>query len=136
MNNELIRIIRNENEALKHLLSLLQKQYEYIMKKDLFSLEEIVEDIKMGNKMVAESEVERRKFTGNKNMNLLIFESKDKELEEAFRDIKKVIREVQYQKETNDMLLKQEISFSTQILTIINPRREVKTYTSLGNLSR
>ncbi|SFU52087.1 FlgN protein [Clostridium sp. DSM 8431] len=136
MNTELIEIIRNENKALKHLLSLLQKQYEYIMKKDVFSLEEIVEDIKEGNKLVAQNEVERRKLVGKENMNLLVFESKDKELEEAFRDIKKVIREIQYQKETNDMLLKQEISFNTQILSIISPRREVKTYTSLGNLSR
>ncbi|MCR4943234.1 MAG: flagellar protein FlgN [Clostridium sp.] len=136
MNTELIEIIRNENKALKHLLSLLQKQYEYIMKKDVFSLEEIVEDIKEGNKLVAQNEVERRKLVGKENMNLLVFESKDKELEEAFRDIKKGIREIQYQKETNDMLLKQEISFNTQILSIISPRREVKTYTSLGNLSR
>lgn len=136
MNTELIQIIRNENEALKHLLSLLQKQYEYIMKKDVFSLEEIVEDIKESNKVIAQSEVTRRKLVGTRSINLLVFESGDKILEEEFRNIKKIIREVQYQKETNEMLLKQEIGYNTQILNIINPRREIKTYTSMGNLSR
>lgn len=136
MDIELIQIMKEEYTALKHLLSLLEKQYEYIMKKDAFSLEEIVEDIKESNKMIAQKEVERRKLVGANSMNSLIFESKNKELEDEFRNIKKIIRKVQYQKETNDMLIKQEISFNTQILNIINPRREIKTYTSMGNLSR
>lgn len=136
MDIELIQIMKEEYTALKHLLSLLEKQYEYIMKKDAFSLEEIVEDIKESNKMIAQKEVERRKLVGVNSMNSLIFESKNKELEDEFRNIKKIIRKVQYQKETNDMLIKQEISFNTQILNIINPRREIKTYTSMGNLSR
>ncbi len=136
MDIELIQIMKEEYTALKHLLSLLEKQYEYIMKKDAFSLEEIVEDIKDSNKMIAQKEVERRKLVGANSMNSLIFESKNKELEDEFRNIKKIIRKVQYQKETNDMLIKQEISFNTQILNIINPRREIKTYTSMGNLSR
>ena len=136
MDIELIQIMKEEYTALKHLLSLLEKQYEYIMKKDSFSLEEIVEDIKESNKMIAQKEVKRRKLVGANSMNSLIFESKNKELEDEFRNIKKIIRKVQYQKETNDMLIKQEISFNTQILNIINPRREIKTYTSMGNLSR
>lgn len=136
MDIELIQIMKEEYTALKHLLSLLEKQYEYIMKKDAFSLEEIVEDIKESNKMIAQKEVKRRKLVGANSMNSLIFESKNKELEDEFRNIKKIIRKVQYQKETNDMLIKQEISFNTQILNIINPRREIKTYTSMGNLSR
>ena len=136
MHSELIEVIKNENKALEHLLSLLKKQCEYVMKKDVFSLEEIVEEIKICNKSIAQKEVERRKIIGSNSMNVLVNESDNKELKDEFSNIKKIIREVQYQKETNDMLLKQEIGFNTQILNIINPRRETKTYTSMGNLTR
>ncbi len=136
MHIELIEVIKNENKALEHLLSLLNKQCEYIMKKDVFSLEEIVEEIKICNKTIAQKEVERRKIIGNNSINVLVNESDNKELKDEFKNIKNMIRQVQYQKETNDMLLKQEISFNTQILNIINPRRETKTYTSMGNLIR
>jgi len=34
------------------------------------------------------------------------------------------------------MLLKQQIVFNNKMLEIINPRREMKTYNSYGNLSR
>jgi len=136
MNRKLLQIIKDECTALEHLLSLLKKQYEYIMKKDAFSLEEIVDEIKISNKMIAEKEVERRKIVGSNSMKSLIFEAKDKELEDEYKRIKEIIREVQFQKDTNDMIIKQELGFYAQILSIINPRRENKTYTSMGNLSK
>lgn len=136
MDIQLVGIIKDEHKALEHLLSLLEKQYEYIMKKDAFSLEDIVEEIKQSNKLVAQKEVERRKVVGSNSMTALVFQSKNRELEDAFRNIKKLIRKIQYQKDTNDMLIKQEISFNAQILNIINPRRETNTYTSMGSLSR
>ena len=40
------------------------------------------------------------------------------------------------QKDTNELLIRQQMGFNAQILNIINPRREIKTYNSYGNLSK
>ena len=49
---------------------------------------------------------------------------------------KRIILAVKQQKETNELLIRQQMSFNNQVLNIINPRREMKTYNSYGNLSR
>lgn len=134
--NELKEIIGEEIKKLELLLNLLKEQYIFIMKKDVFSLEEVVEKIEANNKEVAIEEVRRRKLVGNKKMKEVIRESNDKELDRLYRDIRKTIQSVKLQKDTNELLLKQQIGFNTQLLNLINPRRDVKTYTSLGNLSR
>ena len=47
MSNELTIVIKNEGEALKKLLSLLEKQYKHVMKKEVFELEALVDEIKL-----------------------------------------------------------------------------------------
>lgn len=136
MEKDLIRVIRLEEEAIKGLLSLLDEQYKYIMEKDVFKLEEIVERIQSCNKEVAEFEVRRRQIVGNDSMREIVASSNNEDLDRAFRDIKKLLSQVKLQKDTNDLLLKQQISYTAQMLNIINPRREIKTYNSYGNLSR
>ena len=136
MIDELKNIIKNEDEALNKLLSLLEEQYKYIMGKEVFKLDAMVEKIKLCNKEVAECEVFRRRITNSKSMSDIVMEAKDEELENLYRSIKKTVELVKMQKDTNELLLKQQIGFNTQILNIINPRRENKTYNSYGNLSR
>lgn len=136
MDKKLVDIIINETNALENLLALLQEQYLYIMKKDVFSIEEVIEKIKLSNQQIAQEEVNRRKLVGNKPMREIINESKNEDLVDEYRKIKKIITLVKQQKETNELLIKQQIGFNTQILNLINPRRDVKTYTSMGNLSR
>lgn len=136
MMNELKNVIRNEDESLNKLLSLLEEQYKYIMGKEVFKLDAMVEKIKLCNKEVAEYEVFRRRITNSKSMSDIVMESKDEELENLYRNIKKTVELVKMQKDTNELLLKQQIGFNTQMLNIINPRRENRTYNSYGNLSR
>lgn len=136
MEKDLIRVIRFEEESLKGLLSLLDEQYKLIMNKDVFGLEGIVEKIQICNKEVAEFEVKRRKLLGNSSMKVVVSNSNNKDLDTAFRDIKKLLSEVKMQKDTNELLIKQQMSYTAQMLNIINPRREMKTYNSYGNLSR
>lgn len=136
MDKKLVDIIINETNALENLLALLQEQYLYIMKKDVFSIEEVIEKIKLSNQQIAQEEVNRRKLVGNKPMREIINESKNEDLVDEYRKVKKIITLVKQQKETNELLIKQQIGFNTQILNLINPRRDVKTYTSMGNLSR
>ncbi|MGL4773758.1 MAG: flagellar protein FlgN [Clostridium sp.] len=133
---ELTEVIREEEQAMRHLLSLLDKQFKLIMDKDVFALEDLVDEIKDANKVLAEKEVERRKLTGHNTMTSILNNTRDENLDRAFRDMKKVIEEVKLQKDTNELLLKQEISFNNRILNYINPRREINTYNSYGNLRK
>ena len=136
MSNELTIVIKNEGEALKKLLSLLEKQYKHVMKKEVFELEALVDKIKLVNKEVAQAEVERRKLVGQRSMREIVNTSNDEELDNSYREINRIILAVKQQKETNELLIRQQMSFNNQILNIINPRREMKTYNSYGNLSR
>ncbi|MGG7176601.1 flagellar export chaperone FlgN [Clostridium paraputrificum] len=136
MVHELIDIIRSEELALSKLLSLLEEQYKHIMEKNVFELDGMVEKIKLCNKEIAEEEVRRRKLVGTNSMKEVVRNYKDENLDNAYRDIKKLIEVVTMQKETNELLIRQQMSFNAQILNIINPRREIKTYNSYGNLSR
>lgn len=136
MINELTEVIKEEGEALKNLLSILETQYQYVMKKEVFKLEALVEDIKQINKAVAQAEVKRRKIVGKGSMRDIIFKSGDKDLEEIYREANKIVAAIELQKETNEILIRQQMSFNNQILNIINPRREMKTYNSYGNLSK
>lgn len=136
MSNKLTIVIKNEEEALKRLLSLLEKQYKHVMKKEVFELEALVEEIKLVNKEVAQAEVERRKLVGKRSMREIVNTSNDEELDNSYREINRIILAVKQQKETNEFLIRQQMSFNNQILNIINPRREMKTYNSYGNLSR
>ncbi|NOW89428.1 flagellar protein FlgN [Clostridium beijerinckii] len=136
MINELIKLIRNQEEELKKLLELLETQYKMIMGKDVFGLEGLVDKINECGKKIAKIEVERRKLIGGKSMSEIINSSDNKELKEAYRNIRIIMEKTTQQKDTNDILLKQQIMFTNKMLNIMNPSREIKTYNSYGNLSR
>ena len=136
MVEELKKIIIEEERELKGLLDLLDKQYELTIKKEIYALESIVEDIISKNKDVAETEVKRRKLLGNNSMSDVVINSQDKELDEIYRRIQKLLNEIKLQKDTNEILIKQQLSFTNKILSLINPKRNVTTYNSYGNIKR
>lgn len=129
-------IIIKEKEELNNLLGLLEKQHAMVLAKDVFGLEALVDEIKAANKGVASMEMERRKIAGTKSMSLLVKESGDEETDREFREVKKLLEAIKLQKETNELLIRQRMSYNNQILSIINPSREVKTYNSYGNLRK
>lgn len=129
-------ILNEELKALNRLLELLDKQFKLIMKKDIFGLEEVVEEIKLCNKEVAEWEVERRKIVNGASMKEEIEKLGDIEADNIYREIKKILHSLKLQKETNEVLIRQGLSFNHQILNIINPKRDIKTYNSYGALRR
>jgi len=136
MINSLTETLILEKESLQNLLSLLEEQYILIMEKKIFELEDIVGRIRLCNKDIAEKEVSRRKIVGLESMKDIVVNSNNLELDTAYRDIKKLIEVVRMQKDTNELLIRQQMGFNAQILNIINPRREIKTYNSYGNLSK
>ena len=127
MINNLRDILYDEEKELKELLILLDKQYKLIIAKDIFGMESIVEDIKQKNKDVAEIEVSRRRLLGNQSIKEVILNSKDEELENEYRRIQNLLNEMILQKDTNDLLIKQQLSFTNKLLNLINPKRDIPT---------
>lgn len=136
MINELIKLIQSQEEELRRLLELLETQYKMIMSKDVFGLEGLVDKINESGKKIAKQEIERRNLTGEKNIKDIIYNSNNDKLKELYGKIQTTLNNTIMKKETNEMLLKQQIVFNNKMLDIINPRREIKTYNSYGNLSR
>lgn len=83
MKDRLKAVIDNERLALMKLLTLLDEQHSLVMKNDVFSLEAMVDKIKLCNKEVAEWEVERRKVLNGKPMKEAIYQLDDEALEKA-----------------------------------------------------
>ncbi|OPX45342.1 flagellar export chaperone FlgN [Clostridium thermobutyricum] len=104
-------ILNEELKSLNRLLGLLDKQFKLIMKKDIFGLEEIVDEIKLCNK----GEVERRKISNGNSMRELIEKLDDMEADNIYREIKKTLHSLKLQKETNEMLIRQGLSFNQLI---------------------
>ncbi len=136
MINELIKLIQNQEEDLKNLLELLETQYMMIMSKDVFGLEGLVDKINECGKRIAKEEVIRRNLIGEESIINIVNKSDNEELKRLYGEIQGTLNLVLSQKETNDLLLKQQIIFNNKMLAFINPSREIKTYNSYGNLSR
>ena len=123
MVNELTKTLILERQGLEKLMELLKKQHDFIMEKNVFQLEAIVDDIEVCNKKIAQLELERRKILGNTNI-------------KEFAEIKKIVQLAKFQKDTNEVLIKQQMSFNARIISLINPNRETNTYNSYGALRR
>lgn len=133
---ELTKVLLKEKEELKGLLELLEKQHKLIISKNVFALEGVVEEIKVKNKEVAESEIARRRLIGNNSMKEFMNKFNNEELDSVYRKIGKLLNEVVLQKDTNELLIKQQLIFTNRMLNLINPKRDIPTYNSYGNIKR
>lgn len=136
MENELIKLMQDQERDLRELLELLETQYKMIMGKDVFGLEGLVDKINECGKKIAKEEVNRRKLIGEESISELVNKSDNDELKELYGKIQTTLNNVILKKETNDMLLKQQILFNNKMLALLNPSREIKTYNAYGNLKR
>ncbi|MGN0143863.1 MAG: flagellar protein FlgN [Clostridium sp.] len=136
MINELIELIKNQQGNLEHLLVLLEVQKEMIIKKDAFGLEGIVEKLGEYSKKIAQDEVARRKLLGGGSIKDFISKANNKQLTDTYNSLSEILRKVIFQKETNDILIKQQISLNAKVLEMMNPSREIKTYNSYGSISK
>ncbi|WP_127836350.1 flagellar protein FlgN [Clostridium prolinivorans] len=136
MKEELMNIILIEIEALKELLKILEKQHEFLLKSNAITLEGFISKIEDSNKKIAEIEIKRRQITKGRPMREIIEEIGDNDLDKYYREIKKLIEEVRIQKDSNELLIKQGLSFTNRILNILNPSKIPKIYNSYGQLSK
>lgn len=65
-------------------------------------------------------------------MKEFIANGKDKELKSIYKEVVNLLEEIKLQKDSNDMLIKQAISLTTNMLNILNPDRTPKTYGPYG----
>lgn len=136
MEKELIELMRNQEVKLEELLILLKVQQDMIMKKDTFGLEGLVDKLSDCSKKVAQEEVARRKILGQYSLVDIVSKCNKDELKNVYEKLKKILNEIILQKETNSLLLKQELVFTNKMLNVINPDREIKTYNSFGGLRK
>ena len=136
MKDKLNNVIIRETAALRSLLLELEEQHKCIITSNIFGMEACVAKIKEANKNIAQMEVERRKLTENKAMGLIIEEAHDIELENNYYKIKQLLQEIVLQKDTNELLIKQGLSFTNRILNVLNPVREIKTYNAHGKVKK
>ncbi len=136
MKDKLNNVMTQEIEAVACLLRELEEQHRCIIVNDIFGMENCVENIKKANKDIATMEVARRKITENRAMTEIVSELKDLELENNYYKIKGILDEVVLQKDTNELLIKQGLSFTSRILNVLNPVRETKTYNASGKVKK
>jgi flagellar biosynthesis/type III secretory pathway chaperone len=136
MKDKLNSVMLQEIEAVLMLLLALEEQHRCIIVNDIFALEACVGKIKEANKNIACIEVERRKLTESRAMTEIIEELRDDELENNYNKIKQLLQEVILQKDTNELLIKQGLSFTNRILNVLNPVRETKTYNAYGKVRK
>lgn len=132
MTQELNRIMVEEYKAIQALLGALDEQFEYLTKREVFALDKIVKRIESCAREVARFEVERRNITKGKAMSKIMSDINNEELKNNYRNIKKLLEEIQMQKETNELLIRQGLGFTTQMLNVLNPDKGPKTYTAYG----
>lgn len=137
MKEQLKEILKTEKKLFKELLELLDAQYKFIISNKVYELEIIVDKISNKGKEIAKSELQRRNITGEGSLSKVIGKYEDEELYLLYRDTKRLLEELQIQKETNDMLIKQSLGFTSQLLNIMNPDGGTpKTYGATGKVKR
>ncbi|MDS1002908.1 flagellar protein FlgN [Clostridium sporogenes] len=132
MEEKIKQSLKEEIIVLKELLSLLDDQYKFISLKKTFELDKIAADIEEKCKELARKEMARRNLVGESSMKEFIANSEDKELREIYKETTNVLDEIKLQKDSNDMLIRQSISLTTNLLAILNPDRTPKTYGPYG----
>ena len=136
MVEKLIVLMREQEKHLKQLYELLDIQKDFIINKDVFGLEGIVDKINECSKKIAREEVARRNLLNNKSLKEVVLNSNNDELKTAYIKISDTVRDVVNKKDTNELLLKQQLIFTNKMLNIMNPDKEIKTYNSYGSLKK
>lgn len=136
MVEKLIELMKSQEKHLVQLLELFEIQKDLIMKKDAFALEGLVDKLNECSKKIAREEVARRNLLNNGSLKEFVYNAKNEELSKTYAEVSEMVHKVMLQKDTNEMLIKQQISLNAKVLQMMNPNREIKTYNSYGNLSK
>lgn len=137
MTPELKVIIFEEKNTLKKLLELLDEQYELIINKDILGMEKKSKELDSIVKEIASIEIKRRSIMGNENSMKSIMEScEDENIQQVYEEIKHTLNMIEIQKESNSMLIKQNLFFTKKMMNFIKPQGGIGTYNSNGQVGK
>lgn len=127
-------ILDNEANILNNLLSLLEIQHKAVVKNDIETMESIVDKLIEKGKQIEKAENQRKNLLGG--VSIKEASNNDGELDRKVRDIKKIVSEINVQKKTNDLLLRQGINFNEKVISIISGKRSSLVYGNNGKLTK
>ncbi|MCE9675753.1 flagellar protein FlgN [Paraclostridium bifermentans] len=137
MNPELKVVIYEQRKLFKELLNLLDEQYDLILGKDATLLDKIARKLENVSRDIAKLEIQRRNIVGlNSSMRYLVEKSDDKNIKEAYEEIRQTIKMIELQKESNQTLLKQRLFFNKKMLNVLKPSQGIGTYNYSGQVGK
>lgn len=137
MNPELKVVIYEQRKLFKELLNLLDEQYDLILGKDATLLDKIARKLENVSRDIAKLEIQRRNIVGsNSSMRSLVEKSDDKNIKEAYEEIRQTIKMIELQKESNQILLKQRLFFNKKMLNVLKPSQGIGTYNYSGQVRK
>lgn len=137
MSPELKVIIYEQRKMFKELLNLLDEQYDLILGKDPTLLDKIARKLENVSRDIAKLEIQRRNIVGSDfSMGTLIEKNDDKNIKEAYEEIKSTIKMIEVQKESNHVILKQKLFFTKKMLNVIKPSQGTGTYNYCGQVGK
>lgn len=130
-------VLKEEVNIVKNLLDLLEKQHSYLVNQEVFNLDGIIPKIEDVSKMLAKEETKRRVLTENKTMSSIILEFKeDEELNNLYNCLLTLLEDIKTQKFSNDLIIKQTLSYTNSMLNMLKPRNENNTYNGYGKFKK
>ena len=136
MNSELKVIIFEQKKILQNLLKLLDEQYNLVLNKDVIALGKIAEDIEEEGKKLATIEIKRRNIASEEEFNNFIKNTDDEHITDDYNEMKKLLINLQKQKDINNTLIKQRLFFTNKMINVIKPSKSVNTYNAYGKVGR
>lgn len=103
-----------------------KEEFLDLMEKDTSAFLSLMDAFKMPKNTEEEIQIRKEKIQKGNN----------EALDNLYRSIVKILEEITLQKDTNELLIKQSLSYTNRMLSYINPNRNTVTYDSYGKFKR
>ena len=138
MNPILKKIVKDELKLLKELLKLLENQYNLLtsVEKDVVEISKVAEEIDGKIKEIATLEIEKKNILQSGSLSIIVENSNDEEVKEAYSETLKLLDMVAMQKDTNYIFVKQQLFFTKSLIRAITPKKNAEIYDSFGKIKK
>lgn len=107
-----------------------------IVAKDVMGLEKLAEDLEITGRNLATIEIKRRNLVADGEFKSIIENSCDEHIKDVYGEIRGILKNLQIQKKSNDTLIKQQLFFTTKMINVTRPSKNVGTYNSYGKIGK
>lgn len=136
MKPELKVVVFEEKKILQELLRLLDEQHRAILAKDVIDLEKLTDRLENTGRNLASVEIKRRNILEDDDFKTLMDNSHDEHMKSVYEEIKEILKNLDIQKKVNDTLIKQQLFFTSKMINVIRPSKNIGTYNSYGKIGR